>query len=183
MIFRKNKINNYYNNKAKLSKIYIEKNHVDLFFHFFEIHKYEFEFCIKLDDNYVKSIIYEDNPKKSEDEHYIVKYNDYEYWMNYDKAMYTVKNLMCLKMIEKNFIVDIKMRQKNSKEICDEDFVGYNLEKHLKNSQIDTDDWTAVREENEEEDLKEIMEKIRVKTEELNEIMERYEDLKDKEVE
>ena len=66
-------------------------------------------------------------------------------------------------------------------KLCDEDFVIHNLENHLKG--YDSSKWTAVREETQEEDLKEIMEEIKVKTKELNEIMKRYEELKDKKVE
>ena len=65
-------------------------------------------------------------------------------------------------------------------KICDMNFVGDNFKKHIINKE---DYWTAERDENKEEGLKEIMEEIRIKTEELNEIMKRYEELKDKEVE
>lgn len=60
-------------------------------------------------------------------------------------------------------------------KICNMDYVGDNIKKHIIN---DTDEWTAVREEKEEECLKKIMEEIRIKTEELNSIMARYEEIK-----
>lgn len=49
-------------------------------------------------------------------------------------------------------------------KFCNMDYVGENWIKHIIDN---TDKWTAVREENEEECLKEIMEEIRVETEEL----------------
>lgn len=69
-------------------------------------------------------------------------------------------------------------------KICDKDFVGLNLEQHLKNGQLDTDEWTAVRDENEEElDVDKLLKEIKIKLKEFNKILERYEELKDREVE
>lgn len=60
-------------------------------------------------------------------------------------------------------------------KFCNFDYVRDNFKKHI----IDKKEyWTAERNEN-EEDLEEIMEEIKVKTKELNEIMKRYEELKE----
>lgn len=61
-------------------------------------------------------------------------------------------------------------------KICDMDFVGDNIRNHMIKN---TDYWTAVKEKNKEEELKEIIEEIRIKTEALNEIMKRYKELKE----
>lgn len=63
-------------------------------------------------------------------------------------------------------------------KICDMNYVGYNFKKHI----IDKEEyWTAVRDETQKE-LDEILEEINTKTEELNGLIKRYKELKDKEV-
>lgn len=65
-------------------------------------------------------------------------------------------------------------------KICDMNYVGYNFKKHI----IDKEEyWTAVRDENKEKELDEILEEINTKTEELNGLIKIYKELKDKEVE
>lgn len=65
-------------------------------------------------------------------------------------------------------------------KICDMNYVGYNFEKHI----IDKEEyWTAVRDENKEKELDEILEEINTKMEELNGLIKIYKELKDKEVE
>lgn len=64
-------------------------------------------------------------------------------------------------------------------KICNMNYVGRNIRNHIIN---DTDEWTAVREENKEEELDEVLEEINTKREELNGLIKIYKELKDEEV-